>query len=275
MARSACSTRLNIGHRHLLPLYPAIFILCGSCAWFFKPHRSKIAATLVCLLISWQVFSSFSVRPHYLAYFNESVGGPANGYKHMVDSSLDWGQDLPELKSWISQLPSDQAQRSNLYLAYFGTARPAYYGIDATILPEERYGAPLSSLGPGIYCVSATILQHVYEVERGPWAAVYEKAYQSGLAWSGSREANDSSLVAVNSAAPETDKRSTRLQTFRALRFGRLCAYLRHQKPIADVGYSILVFRLSQADIDAALNGPTSRANGGYRGCRRLAHDGA
>jgi len=222
-----------------------------------------MAAAAICLLISWDLFSSFSTRPHYLAYFNESVGGSANGYKHLVDSSLDWGQDLPELKSWISQLPPDQTQRPNLYLAYFGTAKPAYYGIEATILPEERYGAPLSSLGPGIYCVSATILQHVYEVERGPWAVVYEKAYQKGLAWSGSSEANDSSIVAVHSESSETDQRSNRLRTFRALRFGRLCAYLRHQKPIANVGYSILVFRLSQADIDTALNGPPAELTPG------------
>ncbi len=167
------------------------------------------------------------------------------------------------MKSWISQLPPGQAQRPNLYLAYFGTAKPAYYGIDATILPEERFGAPLSSLGPGIYCVSATTLQHVYEVERGPWAAVYEKAYQNGLAWSGTREAGDSSVVAVDSEAPDTDKRSARLRTFRALRFGRLCAYLRHQKPIANVGYSILVFHLSQADLDAALTGPPAELTPG------------
>ena len=56
---------------------------------------------------------------------------------------------------------------------------------------------------------------------------------------------------------PETDKRAPLgCSTFRALRFGRLCAYLRHQKPIANAGYSILVFRFSQADLDAALNGP-------------------
>jgi hypothetical protein len=112
------------------------------------------------------------------------------------------------------------------------------------------------SLGPGLYCVSATILQHVYETERGPWAAIYEKAYQNGVAWSGSHEANDSSVAAVRSDSLETDTRSVRLRTFRALRFGRLCAYLRHQKPMASAGYSILVFRLSQADIDAALDGP-------------------
>jgi hypothetical protein len=254
-AVSAWLTRLNIGHRHLLPLYPAIFIICGSCLWLFNWRRSKFLAASVLLLISWDIFSSFAIRPHYLAYFNESIG-PANGYKHLVDSSLDWGQDLPDLKSWLDQLPPDQLRRSNLYLGYFGTAKPGYYGINATILPEEQPGSPLNSLGPGLYCVSATILQHVYEMERGPWAAVYEEAYRKGVAWSASREANDPVMAIANPEPVAKDQRADRLRTFRALRFGRLCAYLRHQKPSANIGYSILVFRLSQADIDAALNGP-------------------
>jgi hypothetical protein len=252
----ALSAKLNIGHRHLLPVYPAIFILCGVCAWFLNGRRSRVAATVVLLLISWDVFSSFAVRPHYLAYFNESVGGPANGYKHLVDSSLDWGQDLPELKTWIDRLPIGEARHSNFYLAYFGTAKPAYYGIDATILPGESSGAPLNSLGPGFYCVSATILQQVYERQNGPWAAIYEKAYRNGLAWSQSAEASSPSTVAANPDVPEANSRSGRLRVFRALRLGRLCAYLRHQKPIANIGYSILVFRLTEEDLAAALNGP-------------------
>ena len=34
-----------------------------------------------------------SIYPHYLAHFNEAVGGPRNGYRYLVDSNLDWGQD--------------------------------------------------------------------------------------------------------------------------------------------------------------------------------------
>jgi len=39
--------------------------------------------------LQWQ-----TVAPHYLAYFNELAGGPANGFKELADSNLDWGQDL-------------------------------------------------------------------------------------------------------------------------------------------------------------------------------------
>jgi 4-amino-4-deoxy-L-arabinose transferase-like glycosyltransferase len=251
----AWSTRLNIGHRHLLPLYPAVFILCGG-AWFLAQSRSRVLAACVLLLISWQIGASLAIRPHYLAYFNQLAGGPANGYKHLVDSSLDWGQDLPEVKSWIDHLPNGEAKRSRVYLAYFGTAKPAYYGINATILPEDHDGGSDGSLGPGWYFVSATVLEHVYEQERGPWAAAYEEAYRSSLAWSQSPEANSSYTVASNAESHGADKRAEQWRRFRALRFGRLCAYLRHRQPIANIGYSILVFHLTQADLACALQGP-------------------
>ncbi len=246
----ALSTRLNIGHRHLLPIYPAIFILCGASAHLLNRRKSVFVLASILLLGSWDVTASFSVRPHYLAYFNESIGGPANGYQHLVDSSLDWGQDLPALKEWLDALPPADARANDVYLAYFGVAIPKHYGIKAHILSEENYGGTLEHLGPGFYCVSATILQHVYEDDRGPWAAPYERAYQSGLRWVSSANLD------VGETGLAAERRNERLHIFQSLRFGRLCAYLRHQRPIANAGYSILVFRLTERDIELALNSP-------------------
>ncbi len=246
----ALSTRLNIGHRHLLPIYPAIFILCGAGALLLKTRWSNIAIAAIALLGGGELAASFSVRPHYLAYFNETIGGPPNGYQHLVDSSLDWGQDLPSLRQWIDSLPPNR--RDNIYLAYFGVASPRHYGIGAHILPEEKAGGALEPLSPGYYCISATILQHVYEKERGPWAQPYERAYQSGLNWASSAEASEVSDSASDAA---DEKRDEHLRMFRFLRFGRLCAYLRHQKPVGNIGYSILVYRLSENDLKLALHG--------------------
>ncbi len=248
----ALSTRLNIGHRHLLPIYPAIFILCGATARLFQTRYVKIALVAIALLGGWDLVASFSVRPHYLAYFNETIGGPSNGYQHLVDSSLDWGQDLPSLRQWIDSLPADQRDNDKLYLAYFGVANPRHYGIGAQILPQEKPGGSLEPLRPGYYCVSATILQHVYEDDRGPWAAPYERAYQDGLNWIARIDPAPLSKEAPDAA---TEQRDERLRIFRSLRFGRLCAYLRHQKPVANIGYSILVFRLTGDDLNLALNG--------------------
>ena len=46
------------------------------------------------------------VHPHYLAYFNEPAGGPRDGYRRLVDSSLDWGQDLTGLSDWMERAGS-------------------------------------------------------------------------------------------------------------------------------------------------------------------------
>src|SRR5262249_51727095 len=109
---SAVFTALNIGHRHLLPIIPPALILTGVVAtpfarashdgWsfrggdFLRDRRSRAAVAVVLLLV-WHAGESLAIAPHYLAYFNELAGGPSQGYRHLVDSSLDWGQDLPGL----------------------------------------------------------------------------------------------------------------------------------------------------------------------------------
>ncbi|MBI5769181.1 MAG: glycosyltransferase family 39 protein [Verrucomicrobia bacterium] len=129
---AAILSHLNIGHRHLLPLYPVLFILCGATAWWLQPVPAAtrprlfppvwLAAPLGVLVIETAAWF-----PHYLSYFNGLVR-PSRAYRHLVDSSLDWGQDLPGLRRYLDRHPP--AGRS--YLAYFGMGRPTYYGITAT-----------------------------------------------------------------------------------------------------------------------------------------------
>jgi len=95
---AAMTTSLNIGHRHILPIYPPLFVLCGACALYFRSLKFRAGAIVISILTCWQVAESFAVRPDYLSYFNQAAGGPEGGYRHLVDSSLDWGQDLPGLK---------------------------------------------------------------------------------------------------------------------------------------------------------------------------------
>ena len=105
-----------------------------------------------------------SICPHYLAFFNQFVGGPENGHRYMVDSNLDWGQDLKGLKKWM-----DQYQIHYINLSYFGTADPVYYGIRCTYLPGGPfYDDPLmrNPLLPGYVAISATNLRGVYFLEQ-------------------------------------------------------------------------------------------------------------
>ncbi len=256
-AAFAIGISLNIGHRHILPIYLALFIGCGAAACLLPKNSPRSYAGAVALLLLWQIGESFAVRPSYLAYFNQIAGGPRNGYQHLVDSSLDWGQDLSGLKSWLDLHSS--ATEKPLYLAYFGTADPKLEGIDAKTLPED-YSAGNMTFAPlrgGIYCISATTLQSVYAIEPGHWSVAYEQKYQTAL--NEIRRDRSTALdptarvsLIANGSAPISDKK---IHVFERLQFERLCAYLRHRAPNAQVGYSIFVFDLTDADVDRALYG--------------------
>lgn len=250
------TSHLNIGHRHLLPIYPVIFIGVGALgACLDRRHLS--AAFLVVALLGAHIADSWLIRPHYLAYFNSVAGGPKNGWRHLVDSSLDWGQDLRGLRRWLETQPDTK----DVYLSYFGTGDPGYEGISATFLPTlPDYRPPeyWHALDPGIYAISATMLQHVYSAERGPWSPAAEKEFQD------LRPIEPAVLKLRSHAQGPTDpflasfsmEQLTAIwKRYETLRFARLCHYLRAREPDATIGYSILVYRLSAAEIVAATQG--------------------
>jgi hypothetical protein len=76
------------------------------------------------VLLAWQVVSVVGIAPHYLSYFNSLCGGPSQGYRYLVDSSLDWGQDLPSLRREL-----EARGYHKVALCYFGMARPFAYGL--------------------------------------------------------------------------------------------------------------------------------------------------
>ena len=151
----------SIGLRYILPIYPFIFVLIGK-IMTIKTSR-KLVKLLICLIIFWYIYGSINTYPHYLAYFNESILGPKNGYKYLVDSNLDWGQDLKGLKKYMEKNNIDK-----IYLSYFGTDLPERYGIKYIWLPspppfaevsmENRVSSPIK----GLIAISATNLQGVY-----------------------------------------------------------------------------------------------------------------
>jgi len=153
--------RQSIGLRYILPIYPFIFILIGK-VMTIKPSK-KWANFLFSLILLWYFLGSINIYPHYLSYFNESILGPKNGYKYLVDSNLDWGQDLKGLKKYMEKNNID-----NIYLSYFGTDLPDRYGIKYNWLPspspfsevsmENRVSSPIK----GLIAISATNLQGVY-----------------------------------------------------------------------------------------------------------------
>jgi hypothetical protein len=255
----AIMSPLNIGHRHILPIYPALFVACGAVVYLLHRSQRALFATAATILLVWQIGESVVIRPNYLAYFNETAGGPGGGHSHLVDSSLDWGQDLPALKTWLDGHPT-LVDGKPLYLAYFGTADPRWYEINARLLaPEKRLSGDRSpALTGGVYCISATTLQSVYALEIGPWCLPYEQHYRTALAEMRRYEnsvpdpLSRVALTANDGAIPPAKK----IKEFERLQFTRLCAYLRHHVPAAQIGYSIFVFDLNDDEISRALYGP-------------------
>lgn len=147
---------LNIGVRHLLPVFPfTIILISKQVISLLRPPYLKTKYAILFLLLIWQVTAVISVYPYFLSYFNEIVGGPANGYIYVVDSNLDWGQDLKRLIHWVEKnLPAD----SQIYIDYFGGGNPEYY-LKEKFVPWWGSRNPEELKKPAYLAVSVSLLQ--------------------------------------------------------------------------------------------------------------------
>jgi len=212
---------MHIGYRHLLPTFPFVYVLVGRTiahAWsrnrisqttrtklfrlttrigvpnlfgFFGPRRwPRLWITVV--LTAWYVLGTWQVYPYTLAYFNELAGGPANGYRHVVDSNLDWGHSFKALAQYMRQEEIEEVS-----LSYWTWVDPALYGVRYTPLPPapqtEKVHFPSFAPPAGVYAISATTLQGIL------------------------------------------------------LHDTNLYEWFRHQPPIAQPGYGLLVYRVEQS----------------------------
>ena len=143
---------VNIGVRYALLLYPLAVL--GASRFATIAAASTRGRAAMAMLVLAQASSAVMIAPHYLSYFNRLSGGPANGYRYLADSNVDWGQDLPALKR---SLETVGARRP--LIAYFGTAPLEAYGIDA--LPWSC-GRKLEAGSADWVVISATYLDGVY-----------------------------------------------------------------------------------------------------------------
>jgi 4-amino-4-deoxy-L-arabinose transferase-like glycosyltransferase len=163
---ASTTARLNLGYRHLLPVLPFLAVHIGRlasspCLLVSLSPRRRIRCLLPLSLVIWLVLSTVAIYPHFLAYFNLIGGGPQNGWHILVDSNIDWGQDMKGLQAWM-----EREGVGRVRLAWFGTARPEYYGVRHDLLPGVPYGFLLwddppfdpENPEPGIYAISVTSL---------------------------------------------------------------------------------------------------------------------
>ncbi len=154
----------NIGIRHVLPVFPFLFLACGGLAQTLlqsatdRPVRARkqlgVARVGMAGLVLWYSASALIVFPHYIPYFNELAGGPDNGIGFLDDSNIEWGQDLGSLPEYLAG--SAIGEHSSNRILAFSPLEPADYGFAAD--PAGLSDAAWPS--PGVtYLMGASFLQ--------------------------------------------------------------------------------------------------------------------
>jgi hypothetical protein len=227
-------TNINLGLRYVLAIAPYAFIAAGKVVpWVegLAGMRRQAARlfTLVCVVLT--VAAALWIHPHYLAYFNWAAGGPLRVPARLIDSNLDWGQDLVGLRRWYRENVPGQP----IGLAYFGQINPSMFALQGDPMdwflppakpgsivplprdpeaPPPRLVGPSKHLEPGYYAISASL---VYGL---PWR-LYDPSPALPDAWQPAWNAGENA-------------------------FG----YFRELRPEARIGHSIYIYNLSQEDVN-------------------------
>ncbi|MDO5553402.1 MAG: glycosyltransferase family 39 protein [Planctomycetia bacterium] len=141
--------------RYVLPVLPFLFISAGV---VFIPANCKKWLYCPCFLLIWTAVSSITVFPHSFSYFNELTGGPKHGHQFLLDSSIDWQQDLYLLRAW----QDENSRKGPLFVDYYGDNSPALFGIKSAGKPSGYYISrnKTTPIVPGWYAVSIHELLH-------------------------------------------------------------------------------------------------------------------
>jgi len=145
---SYSSMAISHHFRYAMPVLPFCFVFAGGSARRHCGGQFKRVAVVTCWVAA--VSASLWNYPHSLSYFNVLGGGAAGGRYHMIDSNLDWGQDLLLLKRWVDRNP----QARPLYCGYFGRIDPKSAGIEYR-LPKSNNGEQFAE---GWYAISVNLL---------------------------------------------------------------------------------------------------------------------
>jgi len=145
---------IPLGLRYVLPLFPLAFVFIATQLVPIDSLPMRGLAAVACI---WLGVASVRIHPDYLAYFNELAGGPERGSEILLDSNIDWGQDLSTLARYLAKRGNPQVA-----LAYFGPESAESYGIAAV---RSVGCTPVS----GIVAISVNVMEGLYSA-RNPFA---------------------------------------------------------------------------------------------------------
>ena len=136
----------NLGLRHIMPVYPLLFLITG---YWVSISGKKIKYLATALIVILGLLMAYAY-PFYLSYFNQLAGGSYNGYKIATDSNLDWGGDLKYIKSYVDNHPS-----TSYYVMYNWDSEEALDYYDIARRPTDQIGSDSN----GMLIIGASTLQ--------------------------------------------------------------------------------------------------------------------
>jgi 4-amino-4-deoxy-L-arabinose transferase-like glycosyltransferase len=220
-------TDINLGLRYVLSILPYVFIATGKVArWVLSMNgnRKRVMGTIAAGSLALTLAATASIAPHYLAYFNWASGGPDREPARLIDSNLDWGQDLVGLHKWWQKTIPDQP----IGMAYFGQINPSIFAMRTEplrwFLPPVRPGTT-EIMDAGLY---AGLVRPAPRLEPGYYAVSRSALY--GLPW----RFYDPYPGAL-------------LPEWNAREFGAF-NYFQKLRPEGNIGHSINIYRLSADD---------------------------
>lgn len=166
---AAVVSHLALGLRYILPVYPFLYAAAAIALSTVELRRASLA--IVVVLLSWHIAENLIAYPSYISYFNELIGSHRNADRYLIDSNLDWGQDLRRLDAWCRRngvrsiaidyfgggdpavelshgvIPVRGAGTPPLPRGYFAVSRHSYRTSDSTLVSNASYGTYLASIG--------------------------------------------------------------------------------------------------------------------------------
>jgi 4-amino-4-deoxy-L-arabinose transferase-like glycosyltransferase len=180
LASMVLFNRLNIGVRYLLPVFPLALLLAAPVWHGGRRWQPWLAGALLLL----HVGTAAMIHPRYLSYFNLAVGGPSAGHGVLLDSNLDWGQDLYRLPEALAAL----GHQGPIGLLYFGHVPPGLYGLDYYLPPptpaEGVFAISVQYYMGGSYAVTGPDgLMYQVSPEHIGWLRQFPPTSRAGTIW--------------------------------------------------------------------------------------------
>lgn len=158
---SGIASGLNIGLRHVLPIFPFLLLLAGFSAYRLAA-RGRMFACCAGILFLFHAGSSLAAFPNYLTYSNEAFGGPGQTHRYLSNADADWGESLIQIREYLAA-----NKQTPCWFAYRAAALDlGYFQIPCVILQNGLRGTEVSPFPP---TVEGTLLVSTNEIAGQAW----------------------------------------------------------------------------------------------------------